>query len=250
MHNQEMHDAEARPERELQVASTRERSSTRRPCVRLRSKIGPLNAPFWSDFVLEAYQRTSCEKSDYQKIEKRSENAPKTDRFCEQSLTCAKHQLLKIRKFRIYRRVGRVKFKIVPKIANFSPTEEAQPERELQVASTPEHPNVRSRIEGYPGTSPTASCGPPDAYDHLPAHPLFSTFRYKMGQKQNVSSVRPLPINHLHRAVPDTRTKNPFPRRSSRSNKAHSPDRPPRIRKGLEPSGRFRVSGPYAVDRN
>src|SRR3954464_15089358 len=55
----------------------------------------------------------------------------------------------------------------------------AHPERELQVASTPEFPNVRSRNEGYPGTNPTASCGPPDAYDHLPAHLVFQHFGTK-----------------------------------------------------------------------
>src|SRR3954467_11271927 len=101
MHNQEMHNGAAQPERELQVASTGERSSTLRLCIRLRSKIGPLAAPFGTHFLSQACERTSCEKSDRQKIKKGSENTPKTDRFCEQSLTCSKHQLLDIPKFRI-----------------------------------------------------------------------------------------------------------------------------------------------------
>jgi hypothetical protein len=46
MHNQEMHDGPAHPERELQVASTYESSSKRRTFTKLRNKIGPLELTF------------------------------------------------------------------------------------------------------------------------------------------------------------------------------------------------------------
>jgi len=111
MRNQEPHDSEAPPQlkpyraeatraKADQVASMCKQSTALRSRTELPRKIGPLDLPVPSHLLLRTCHRTGYAESNAQKIQNRTENIPKTHRFCEQSLTCSKQQLLGFSSFR------------------------------------------------------------------------------------------------------------------------------------------------------
>jgi hypothetical protein len=125
------------------------------------TKIGAVNPVAGSRTLSQAYQRTSSRKSDRLRIENWSENAPKTHRFCEQSLACSETQLLQIPNLHIYNDVRKTKSKICTIFAPFLPTGLPRPtmlgfkgSRARAASAVPRHESVNphsGRFEDHTG---------------------------------------------------------------------------------------------------